>query len=45
MVVKYPYSMSVSSFPPKDETPTVVDSDAVIPLQVPSEELEAVPRW
>jgi hypothetical protein len=37
--------MSVRTLPPKDDPPLVVDPDAVKPLQITLERLEAVARW
>lgn len=44
MVVDYSDVMSVGGLPCEDQTPTIVDSDAVEALEVSLEELKSIPR-
>jgi hypothetical protein len=45
MVVNDPNFVSLRPSPLKDEAPALVDSHAVVALEIPLEKLEAISRW
>jgi hypothetical protein len=45
MVIHDPDFVRLRPLPLKDETPALVDSHAIVALEIPLEALEAVPWW
>ena len=45
MVVYETNLMGVGRFPPKHDTPLVVDSDAMVALEITPERFETIPWW